>query len=94
MATPYEYSLELLKQKGLGLVAAEASAEGLGKLLDQLLSRPLLRKNVERRASRFGETIKWPSVAARYVELAQTVLAYPVVKQQQVVGNWAKGEGK
>lgn len=94
VATPYEYSLELLKEKELGLVAAEASAEGLGKLLDQLLSRPLLRKNLERRASRFGETIKWPSVAARYVELAQTVLAYPVVKQQQVVGNWAKGEGK
>ncbi len=94
VATPYEYSLELLKKKELGLVAAEASAEGLGKLLDQLLSRPLLRKNLERRASRFGETIKWPSVAARYVELAQTVLAYPVVKQQQVVGNWAKGEGK
>lgn len=94
VATPYEYSLELLKEKELGLVAAEASDEGLGKLLDQLLSRPLLRKNLERRASRFGETIKWPSVAARYVELAQTVLAYPVVKQQQVVGNWAKGEGK
>ncbi len=94
VATPYEYSLELLKQKGLGLVAAEASAEDLCKLIDQVLSQPLLKKMLERRASRFGETIKWPSVAARYVELAQKVLACSV-KQQQVAGNWAaKGKGK
>ena len=87
VATPYEYSLELLKKKELGLVAAEASAEELSKLLDQLLSRPLLRKNLERRASRFGETIKWPSVGARYVELAQKLLAYPGYKT-------AAGRGK
>jgi len=72
----------------------EASPEALSKLIDQVLSQPLLKKMLERKASRFGETIKWPSVAARYVELAQKVLVYSV-KQQQVVGDWtAKGKGK
>ncbi|MGB4504733.1 MAG: glycosyltransferase family 4 protein [Syntrophaceticus sp.] len=73
VSTPYEYALEILKGRRLGLVAPEASPEALSKLLDEVLSNQDLKMSLEKKAASFGETIKWPNVAARYVDLAREV---------------------
>jgi glycosyltransferase involved in cell wall biosynthesis len=74
VSTPYEYALDVLKKRRLGLVAEEASPEALSRLLDRVLSQPDLKISLEKRASSFGESIKWPGIAARYADLAREVL--------------------
>jgi hypothetical protein len=39
-----------------------------------VLSQPDLKISLEKRASSFGESIKWPGIAARYADLAREVL--------------------
>lgn len=70
VSTPYEYALDLLKTHKLGLVVPEASPEAISKYLDQVLSEQSLQMSLETKASAYGDTISWPGVAARYVDLA------------------------
>ena len=73
VSTPYEYALDVLKKQRCGLVAPEATSGALAKLLDEVLSQPALKKALERRATPIGDSIKWPGVADRYVDLARAV---------------------
>lgn len=41
--------------------------------MGQVLSRQTLQKSLEKKASSYGETIRWPGVAARYADLAREV---------------------
>jgi glycosyltransferase involved in cell wall biosynthesis len=77
VSTPYEYALGVLKKNRCGLVAPDASPEALSRLLDQVLSRPELQRSLEIRASRLGEEIKWPRVAARYADVARQTCRRP-----------------
>jgi glycosyltransferase involved in cell wall biosynthesis len=73
VSTPYEYALDLLKKHKLGIVASETSPEAISKHMGQVLSRQTLQKSLEKKASSYGETIRWPGVAARYADLAREV---------------------
>jgi glycosyltransferase involved in cell wall biosynthesis len=74
VSTPYEYALDVLKKQRLGLVAAEATPQALSKLLEQVLSRQTLKMSLEKKATSYGETIRWPGVAARYADLGREVI--------------------
>jgi glycosyltransferase involved in cell wall biosynthesis len=73
VSTPYEYALDLIQKKKCGLVAPEVSPEALSRVLDMVLSRPELQRKLEKYSARVGATLKWPYVAARYVDLARAV---------------------
>lgn len=77
VSTPYEYALGILGRNRCGLVAPEASPEALSRLLDRVLSRPDLQRSLEMKASRVGEEIRWPRVAARYVDVARQTRKRP-----------------
>lgn len=89
VSTPYEYAREMLAGDR-GLLAAEATPEALGILLDKILSNPELQANLEKKTAQLGKTLKWPFVAEQYANLAkrviQPVLRGSATRTQDLVG--------
>ncbi|MGI6550077.1 MAG: glycosyltransferase family 4 protein [Syntrophomonadales bacterium] len=69
VATPYEHAVEILDQ-GRGLVARDTSPEALADLLDAVLGNPKLQADLEAKASRYGRSLSWSSVAGVYSQVA------------------------
>jgi len=74
VSTPYTYALEMLSQGQRGLVAADACPESVAELLDQVLSEPDLKLQLENGAAKLGERMKWPYIAKQYANLAESIL--------------------
>ncbi len=73
VSTPYEYAQEVLSG-GRGLLAREASAQGLAELMDLILRNPALKQELEASASALGRSLTWPSVAALYHKITSEIL--------------------
>ncbi|HHV35358.1 MAG TPA: glycosyltransferase [Syntrophomonadaceae bacterium] len=100
VSTPYEYALDVLKKQRMGLVAPEAAPGTLSKLMGKVLSKQSLKMSLEKKASSYGETIRWPGVAVRYADLAREVVKPPVatgIMKKKAIGGGlmatAKKEG-
>jgi len=74
VSTPYLYALEMLSEGQRGLVAVDATAEPLAELLDRVLSEPVLKLKLEKRASLLGAKVKWPYIAKQYASVADSLL--------------------
>ncbi|MGB9838957.1 glycosyltransferase family 4 protein [Thermovenabulum sp.] len=73
VSTPYEYSLEMLKNDR-GLVSSCADPNELALLMDKVLSDELLKAKLEKNAGKLGETMLWPNVAKNYIEIMEELL--------------------
>lgn len=73
VSTPYEHARELLAD-GRGLLAKDADPASIAEKLEAVLSRPELKNSLEAKASEFGTTMTWSSIARRYMEVAKEVL--------------------
>jgi glycosyltransferase involved in cell wall biosynthesis len=74
VSTPYLYALEMLSQDQRGLVADDTTAEALAELVDRVLSEPVLKLKLEKRATLLGAKVKWPYIAKQYANLAESLL--------------------
>ncbi|MCG0275295.1 MAG: glycosyltransferase family 4 protein [Thermosediminibacteraceae bacterium] len=73
VSTPYEYSLEMLAS-GRGLVASDADPEELAQLIEKVLSDPVLKTQLEKKAAKLGKTMTWPQVAKSYLDIIEEIL--------------------
>lgn len=73
VSTPYSFSLEVLA-KDRGLISSKADPEELAVLIDKVLSDPELKTKLETNTARLGNTITWPQVGKKYVNVLTKVL--------------------
>lgn len=73
VSTPYSFSLEVLA-KDRGLISSKADPEELAVLIDKVLSDPKLKAQLEANTAKLGNTITWPQVGKKYVEVLKKVL--------------------
>lgn len=74
VSTPYDYSIEMLAE-GRGLVSKSRSPEELSKLIDRVISNPILKNSLERQAGAFGKNMLWKNVALSYKYLFKTLVS-------------------
>lgn len=73
VSTPYEYSLEMLKNER-GLVSSSPDPDQLSLLIEKVLSDEILKAKLEKNAAKLGETMLWPNVAKSYIEIIEELL--------------------
>ena len=75
VSTPYAYAAELLAD-GRGVLVPPGSAHGLAASLNGVLSDPVLRAAIGRRAYAHSRAMVWSAVGAEYSALFAEVAAY------------------
>jgi len=65
ISTPYWYASELLAD-GRGLLFNFNNSEELATILNELLDKPLLLKDLQKKAYEYGSQITWPKIGAKY----------------------------
>lgn len=68
VSTPYLYATEALAE-GRGVLAEFRNAESLANAVSVILGDVDARHGIEERVSRYGQSMAWPVVAQRYMEL-------------------------
>lgn len=74
VATAFPHAVELLAD-GAGLVVRHGDRRALGHALRRVLAEPGLAASMAHRSARVAPELQWSSVAARYRELADTLVA-------------------
>ena len=74
VATAFPHAVELLSQ-GAGLVVPHDDRKALAHALRRVLVEPGLAASMAARSGRVAPELRWSSVAARYRELADTLVA-------------------
>lgn len=75
VSTPYAYAAELLAD-GRGVLVPPGSANGLATSLNGVLSDPVLRASIGRRAYAHSRGMVWSAVGAEYRALFAEIVAY------------------
>jgi len=78
VATAFPHAVELLGA-GAGLVVPHGDRDALADALCRVLVEPALAASMVDRSSQVAPQLQWSTVAARYRELADTVVAAPSV---------------
>lgn len=73
VATEFPHARELLSQ-GLGLLVPHHDPTAIADAVKRILQNPQLTQDMSRRASIMASKLLWPSVAARYVQLAKSLI--------------------
>lgn len=73
VATPFPHAVELLTD-GPGLLVPHRDPKKLAVAVRRILTQPALAATLARRGGPLAAQLSWPSVAARYEELAQRLL--------------------
>ncbi len=74
VATEFPHASELLAG-GTGLLVAHRDPAAITRALRRVLTEPGLAAHMTRKAARLAPTLRWPAVAARYRELAESLVA-------------------
>ena len=73
VATNFPHAVELLSQ-GVGLLVPHRDSVSIANALRRILENPELAQDMSQRASIIASKLLWPSVAARYVQLAKSLI--------------------
>lgn len=73
VATNFPHAVELLTD-GAGIVVPHRDPKSLADAVRRILQDPELAENMSLRASTITSELLWPSVAARYVQLAKALI--------------------
>lgn len=73
VATNFPHAVELLSQ-GVGLLVPHRDSVSIADALQRILENPELAQDMSQRASIIASKLLWPSVAARYVRLAKSLI--------------------
>ncbi|GHN02394.1 glycosyl transferase [Cytophagales bacterium WSM2-2] len=76
LSTPYWHASELLAD-GRGRLFNFGSSDELATILNELLGKPELLKEIQRKAYEYGSQVTWPKIGDRYNALMTTVLSEP-----------------
>jgi glycosyltransferase involved in cell wall biosynthesis len=72
ISTPYLYAKDALGQ-GRGVLVASRHPQAIGDTLIELLGDPARRERLQQQAYAYGKQMRWPKVAAAYVDLFREV---------------------
>ncbi len=87
LSTPYWYASELLAD-GRGRLFNFNNSEELTTILNELLDKPALLKDIQRKAYEYGSQITWPNIGGKYNAMANVVLTEPrkaIVKKETII---------
>lgn len=87
ISTPYWHATELLAD-GRGRLFNFNNADELATIFKELLDKPDLLKDLQKKAYDYGRKITWPKIGEKYMALAKSILAEPreaVVKKETIV---------
>ena len=87
ISTPYWHASELLVG-GRGRLFGFGNSDELAIILDELLGKPALLKDIQRNAYEYGVQITWPKIGDKYSELSNIVLSEPLklaVKKETII---------
>ena len=73
VATNFPHAVELLSQ-GVGLLVPHHDPASIADALRRILQNPELARDMSQSASIMASRLLWPSVAARYVQLAKSLI--------------------
>lgn len=76
VSTPYWHAAELLVENK-GCLFDFKDSDGLAKVLNKLLDKPETLKQIQKKASEYGQNITWPKIGNKYAELVIHVLSKP-----------------
>ncbi len=80
VSTPYWHAAELLTENK-GCLFDFKDENGLAKVLNKLLDKPELMKNIQQKAEEYGRDIIWPKIGHKYLQLAKS-LASKLIKPE------------
>ncbi|MDH7482420.1 MAG: glycosyltransferase family 4 protein [Armatimonadota bacterium] len=80
VSTPYLYAEEVLAD-GRGKLVPMKNSEEIAKAVNEILSNPTLRENMESKAYRYGRRAAWFNVAIDYLDLFHTILQHTKAHQ-------------
>ena len=87
ISTPYWHATELLAD-GRGRFFNFNNSDELATIFKELLDKPDLLKDLQKKAYDYGRKITWPKIGEKYIALAKSILAKPreaVVKKETIV---------
>jgi glycosyltransferase involved in cell wall biosynthesis len=87
ISTPYWHAAELLGE-GRGKLFKFNDDGDLAVILDEVLSQPVLLKDLQQKAHEYGKKITWPKIGGKYVKLFHNILSEPleaVTKKRTIV---------
>lgn len=73
ISTPYWHAQEML-QSGRGILVPFKDPTSIARAACRLFSDPREHRAIERRASEFGESMRWPRVAKRYMRVFESTV--------------------
>ncbi len=73
ISTPYWHAQELLAE-GRGRLFNFNDSEELSNILQELLDKPDVLKNIRKKAYDYGRKITWPKIGKEYIALAEKIL--------------------
>lgn len=76
VSTPYWHAAELLADNK-GRLFDFGDFDSLSKVLNELLDKPETLKQIQKKASKYGQDITWPKIGQKYSELITNVLSQP-----------------
>ncbi|MDI6827411.1 MAG: glycosyltransferase, partial [Armatimonadota bacterium] len=81
VSTPYLYAEEVLAD-GRGKLVPMKDPNAIAEAVNEILSKPALREDMEAKAYRYGRRAAWFNVAIDYLDLFHTILQHTKTHQQ------------